>query len=181
LKSASLLPVLLIFCPGFATRRRNRFQKNATDLSGTGELAGQINCYYFSGKSQIPTSHSTKKFAADGAEFYSNRTLKPNPIFFKVGVIINYPAKPEKVYFFGRCVIDMAYPEAGLAGIKLIQREGVKVIFPPAQSCCGQPAYNSGFMDEARAVARKQVALFPKDYPIIVPSGFSGRIVWLRV
>lgn len=83
----------------------------------------------------------------------------------------NYPEKPEKVYFFGTCVIDMAYPVAGLAGIKLIQREGVKVIFPPDQSCCGQPAYNSGFMDEARAVARKQVALFPKNYPIVVPSG----------
>ncbi|MDM8538105.1 (Fe-S)-binding protein [Desulfobacterales bacterium HSG17] len=78
---------------------------------------------------------------------------------------------PEKVYFFGTCLIDMSYPDAGMAGINLIQREGVKVIFPPEQSCCGQPAYNSGFPEEAKAVARKQIQVFHKDYPIIVPSG----------
>ncbi len=83
----------------------------------------------------------------------------------------NYPEKPEKVYYFGTCLIDMSYPEAGMAGIKLIQREGVKVIFPPEQSCCGQPAYNSGFPAEAKSVAQKQIELFPKDYPIVVPSG----------
>ncbi|QTA82126.1 Putative lactate utilization protein A, LutA [Desulfonema limicola] len=79
--------------------------------------------------------------------------------------------RPEKVYFFGTCLIDMSYPEAGMAGIRLIQREGVKVIFPPDQSCCGQPAYNSGFPEEAKAVARKQIEIFNKDYPIVVPSG----------
>jgi L-lactate dehydrogenase complex protein LldE len=82
-----------------------------------------------------------------------------------------YPPKPENVYFFGTCLADMAYPEAGLAGIKLIQRERVQVIFPQEQSCCGQPAYNSGFPAEAKSVAIKQVRLFRKDYPIVVPSG----------
>jgi L-lactate dehydrogenase complex protein LldE len=83
----------------------------------------------------------------------------------------NYPTKPVKVYYFGTCLIDMSYPEAGMAGIRLIEREGVKVIYPPQQSCCGQPAYNSGFPGEAKAVARKQIGLFPKAYPIVVPSG----------
>lgn len=83
----------------------------------------------------------------------------------------NYPAKPEKVYFFGTCLADLFYPEAGMAGIKLIQQQGVRVIFPSQQSCCGQPAYNSGFPAEARAVARKQMDVFYKDCPIIVPSG----------
>ena len=82
-----------------------------------------------------------------------------------------YPEKPQKVYYFGTCLVDMMYPEAGMAGIKLIQREGVKVIFPPRQTCCGQPAYNSGFPAEARTVARKQIELFPENYPIVVPSG----------
>lgn len=82
-----------------------------------------------------------------------------------------YPAKPDKVYFFGTCLVDMAFPQAGMAGIKLIQREGVKVIFPQEQSCCGQPAYNSGFMKETKRVARKQVKIFSKNYPIVVPSG----------
>jgi len=82
-----------------------------------------------------------------------------------------YSFRPEAVYFFGTCLMDMAYPEAGIAAIRLIQREGVKVIFPKGQSCCGQPAYNSGFPKEARAVARKQVSVFSGGHPIIVPSG----------
>jgi len=83
----------------------------------------------------------------------------------------NYPDKPDKVYYFGTCLADMLYPEAGLAGIRLIQQQGVRVIFPSRQTCCGQPAYNSGFPDEARAVARQQIELFHKEYPIVVPSG----------
>lgn len=79
--------------------------------------------------------------------------------------------KPEAVYFFGTCLIDLIYPEAGISAIKLIQREGVRVIFPQNQTCCGQPAFNSGYRDEARQVARKQLELFPKKIPIIVPSG----------
>ena len=80
-------------------------------------------------------------------------------------------SKPAKVYLFGTCLMDMIYPDAGLAAIKLIQREGIKVIFPPDQSCCGQPAYNSGYLEEAKAVARQQVRCFRQNYPIVVPSG----------
>ncbi len=79
--------------------------------------------------------------------------------------------KPDKVYYFGTCLMDTIFPNAGLAGIKLIQREGVQVIFPREQSCCGQPAYNSGFPKEAKRVALQQVRLFSEDYPIVVPSG----------
>ncbi len=76
-----------------------------------------------------------------------------------------------KAYYFGTCVIDACFPHAGLAGIELLQREGVQIIFPQEQSCCGQPAYNSGFPEEARKVARHQLKTFPRDYPIIAPSG----------
>jgi L-lactate dehydrogenase complex protein LldE len=79
--------------------------------------------------------------------------------------------KPARVYFFGTCVIDLMYPEAGLAAIRLIEREGVRVLFPSGQSCCGQPAFNSGFPHEAREVARRQLRTFHQDYPIVVPSG----------
>jgi len=79
-------------------------------------------------------------------------------------------AKPKQVYFFGTCLVDLFYPEAGLAGIRLIQREGVDVIFPQGQSCCGQPAWNSGYRDEARDVAAAQLALFTKEIPVVVPS-----------
>ncbi len=79
--------------------------------------------------------------------------------------------RPEKVYFFGTCLIDMIFPEAGMAAIGLLRRQGVEVIFPPDQSCCGQPAFNSGFAGEAAAVARKQMRVFEGTAPIVVPSG----------
>jgi L-lactate dehydrogenase complex protein LldE len=83
----------------------------------------------------------------------------------------DYPPRSKKVYFFGTCLIDAVYPDAGLAAIRLLEREGLDVVFPPDQSCCGQPAYNSGFVKEARAVARKQMAVFQRPYPVVVPSG----------
>lgn len=87
------------------------------------------------------------------------------------------PTRPQKVYYFGTCLIDLCYPQAGMAGIELIQREGVEVLFPQQQSCCGQPAYNSGFPEEARKVARQQLKAFPNDYPIVVPSGSCGGML----
>lgn len=82
-----------------------------------------------------------------------------------------YPAKPEQVYVFGTCVVDLFFPEAGLDAIRLLQREGIKVHYPQDQGCCGQPAYTSGYTDEAREVARAQLKLLGKDWPVVVPSG----------
>jgi L-lactate dehydrogenase complex protein LldE len=77
----------------------------------------------------------------------------------------------DSVYFFGTCLMDAVYPDAGMAAIRLLQAQGLNVIFPRGQSCCGQPAYNSGFTREARAVALKQIKVFSKPYPLVVPSG----------
>ena len=83
-----------------------------------------------------------------------------------------YPqAKPQRVYLFGTCVVDLFYPEAGMDAIHLLQREGIEVEYPQGQSCCGQPAYTSGYTEQAREVARAQLALFAGDYPVVVPSG----------
>jgi L-lactate dehydrogenase complex protein LldE len=79
--------------------------------------------------------------------------------------------RPDRVYFFGTCVVDLFFPEAGLAGIELLRREGVDVVFPPGQTCCAQPAFNCGHHADARAVARTQISLFPRDLPVVVPSG----------
>ena len=79
--------------------------------------------------------------------------------------------RTSKAYFFGTCLMDAVYPNAGMAAIRLLNSLGVEVVFPPDQSCCGQPAYNSGFPREARSVARQQIKAFPNPYPIIVPSG----------
>ncbi len=85
--------------------------------------------------------------------------------------------KPETVYLFGTCLVDLTYPEAGMAAIRLLQREGLRVLFPQDQTCCGQPAYNSGFPEEAREVAWQQIQTFPPPHPVIVPSGSCGGMM----
>ncbi|MCV4342631.1 (Fe-S)-binding protein [Pseudomonas capsici] len=83
-----------------------------------------------------------------------------------------YPTeKPQRVYLFGTCVVDLFFPEAGMDAIHLLEREGIAVDYPQEQSCCGQPAYTSGYTEQAREVARAQLALFAGDHPVIVPSG----------
>lgn len=88
-----------------------------------------------------------------------------------------YPDKPDRVYFFATCIVDLFYPDAGMAGIKLLEREGIEVIFPQDQSCCGQPAYNSGYMDDARAVARNQLNAFPDHVAVVCPSGSCAGMI----
>jgi len=85
--------------------------------------------------------------------------------------------KPDEIYFFGTCLIDLLYPKAGLAGMQIIRETGVRVIFPDNQTCCGQPAFNSGYRDEALDVARTLMKCFPQDIPVIVPSGSCAGMI----
>lgn len=84
--------------------------------------------------------------------------------------MVMYKPINNRVYLFGTCLINQLYPDVGLAVINLLQQAGLKVIFPENQSCCGQPAYNSGFRKEALKVAKTQLKCFTRNYPIIVPS-----------
>lgn len=94
---------------------------------------------------------------------------------------MNKTAAATTACFFGTCLADAAYPEAGLAGIRLLQKLGVRVAYPLEQGCCGQPAYNSGFPDEARAVALAQVEAFSRlDGPVVVPSGSCAGMMKLH-
>ena len=77
----------------------------------------------------------------------------------------------REVYFYATCLVDLFFPDAGMAGIELLQSGGVRVVFPRGQTCCGQPAFNCGYWEEARAVALRQMALFPRDLPVVLPSG----------
>jgi L-lactate dehydrogenase complex protein LldE len=93
-------------------------------------------------------------------------------------------ARPQRVYFFSTCLVDLMAPQAGMDAIALIRAAGIEVDFPEAQSCCGQPAYTSGYEAEARRVARAQLDLFPQPWPIVVPSGScAGMMVhhWPRL
>lgn len=95
-----------------------------------------------------------------------------------------YPAPPGQVYLFGTCLIDLFEPEVGMDALRLLEHLGLAVHFPQAQSCCGQPAYTSGNEAAAREVAAAQLALFPEDWPIVVPSGSCAGMMrhhWPRL
>ena len=83
----------------------------------------------------------------------------------------------KEIYFFSTCLIDLLYPKAGLSAMQLIRNEGIKVRFPKNQSCCGQPAYNSGYRTEALAVARSLIKCFKREIPIIVPSASCAGMI----
>lgn len=76
-----------------------------------------------------------------------------------------------KVTLFATCLVDQFYPEVGMSVVRLLRRLGCEVGFPDSQTCCGQPAFNAGYVDEARRVARGLLeALDGQDY-VVSPSG----------
>lgn len=76
-----------------------------------------------------------------------------------------------RIYFFATCLGSVAYSNTCINAIKLLQKEGVEVVFKKDQTCCGQPSYNSGYYNDTKAVALHNINIFDKPYPIIVPSG----------
>jgi L-lactate dehydrogenase complex protein LldE len=79
--------------------------------------------------------------------------------------------EPPKVGLFATCLVDLFRPSVGFAALKLLEDAGCRVEVPEAQTCCGQPAYNSGDRRDAKAVARGVIAAFePYDY-LVAPSG----------
>lgn len=88
-----------------------------------------------------------------------------------------YPAKPEKLYFYATCLVDMFDPDAGMDAIDILEQQGIEVIFVEKQTCCGQPAYTSGYNEEAKRIALSQMALFTEAHPIVVLSGSCGGMM----
>lgn len=71
-----------------------------------------------------------------------------------------FPTPPRRVALFVTCMVDMMYPEVGMATVELLERQGVEVIFPVEQTCCGQPAFNAGYREETRQLAQRFVDIF---------------------
>ncbi len=80
-------------------------------------------------------------------------------------------APRPRIGLFVTCLVDLFRPSIGFASLKLLEDAGCIVEVPEAQTCCGQPAYNSGDSSDARAVAKGVIAAFePYDY-LVAPSG----------
>ena len=65
-----------------------------------------------------------------------------------------------KVSFFATCLVDQLYPQVGLDSVNLLIKLGMEVEYDDGQTCCGQPAYNIGYTEETRKIARQFIKIF---------------------
>ena len=79
-------------------------------------------------------------------------------------------AKP-RVGLFVTCLVDLVRPQVGFAAVKLLEDAGCEVVVPPSQTCCGQPAWNSGADRHAAGIARQVVDAFEGFDYVVAPSG----------
>jgi L-lactate dehydrogenase complex protein LldE len=87
------------------------------------------------------------------------------------------PGRGRAVALFVTCLVDMFRPSVGFAAVKLLEDAGCRVVVPAAQTCCGQPAYNSGDRADARAVAAQVIDAFEGFDHVVVPSGSCGGMI----
>jgi L-lactate dehydrogenase complex protein LldE len=79
---------------------------------------------------------------------------------------------PRIVQLFTTCLVNELFPEVGFSVVKVLESLGCQVELPLAQVCCGQPAYNAGYMADSRKVALSFLEAFEKTQgPIVIPSG----------
>jgi len=84
----------------------------------------------------------------------------------------------KKVQLFVTCLIDTLEPEVGDCVVEVLEKAGLQIEVPEGQTCCGQPAFNGGFWDEARAMAKHAIEVFgDSDLPVVIPSGSCGYMV----
>jgi L-lactate dehydrogenase complex protein LldE len=77
----------------------------------------------------------------------------------------------KEVSLFIPCTVDLFLPDIGEATVSLLRRAGVNPVYHPGQTCCGQPAMNSGYRGEAKKAAKHFIELFGNDEVIVSPSG----------
>src|SRR5689334_14972061 len=82
-----------------------------------------------------------------------------------------------KVSLFITCLVDQLFPQVGLSMVEVLRRLGVEVDFPEAQTCCGQPAFNSGYCAQARELAERFIKVFDESQYIVAPSGSCTSMV----
>lgn len=82
-----------------------------------------------------------------------------------------------RVALFVTCVNDALYPRTGVAVVRLLERLGVDVDFPAAQSCCGQPQYNTGYRRESEPLVLRTARAFAGHEYVVTPSGSCAAMV----
>lgn len=84
----------------------------------------------------------------------------------------------KTVQLFVTCLVDQFFPDVGFATVEILEKLGLTVEFPQGQTCCGQPAFNGGFWDDTRAMARYTIDLLTQsDAPVVLPSGSCTEMI----
>ena len=91
------------------------------------------------------------------------------------------PKQRPQVGLFVTCLVDLYRPSVGFATVKLLSEAGCSVEVPAAQTCCGQPAYNSGDVESSRAIARQVIETFESFDSVVVPSGSCAGMLRTHV
>jgi L-lactate dehydrogenase complex protein LldE len=77
----------------------------------------------------------------------------------------------KRVLLMGTCLCDAFYDDVARASVEILEHLGISVDFPEEQTCCGQPAFNTGDWNASRKVAKHTAKVFAGELPVIVPSG----------
>ena len=86
-------------------------------------------------------------------------------------------ARGPRIGLFVTCLVDLFRPSVGFAAVQLLEDAGCRVEVPRAQTCCGQPAYNSGDRRDAAAIARQTIAAFEGFDNVVAPSGSCAAMI----
>ena len=86
-------------------------------------------------------------------------------------------AEPARVALLVTCLVDLFRPSVGFAAVKLLEDAGCTVEVPRAQTCCGQPAHNSGDRADTRAIATQIISAFEGYEAVVAPSGSCGGML----
>lgn len=89
----------------------------------------------------------------------------------------HHPAAFMRVTLFIPCFVNACFPKAGIAMVKIIERLGHQVDYREEIVCCGQPAFNSGYWDEARPVAARTLDLLKGAEVVVIASGSCGAML----
>ncbi len=87
---------------------------------------------------------------------------------------------PPTVGLFVTCLVDLFRPSVGFAAVHLLEQAGCRVEVPRAQTCCGQPAYNSGARDIAAGIAANVIEAFEEFDHVVAPSGSCAAMLKLH-
>jgi L-lactate dehydrogenase complex protein LldE len=88
------------------------------------------------------------------------------------------PVTGRKVQLMATCLCDAFHDDVAAATVEVLEHLGVEVVFPEAQTCCGQPAFNGGDWAASRKVVRHTVRTFAGDEPVVVPSASCAAMLF---